>query len=176
MRIVLSAILVALMAATAVAAEPAAPDVKAPDSKAPEAKASEAKPAAPAFDAALAQRVGADANGMRSYVLVILKSGPKRMPEGDARKAMFAGHFANMERLSEQGKLVVAGPFAADPDGWRGLFVFAVKDIEEARALTATDPVIANGEMVAEYHRWYGSAANMLIPELHKQVTAPAKP
>lgn len=176
MRIVLSAILVALMASTAVAAEPATPDAKAPGSKAPEAKASEAKPAAPAFDAALAQRVGADANGMRSYVLVILKSGPKRMPEGDARKAMFAGHFANMERLSEQGKLVVAGPFAADPDGWRGLFVFAVKDIEEARALTATDPVIANGEMVAEYHRWYGSAANMLIPELHKQVTAPAKP
>jgi len=170
MRTVLSAVLVALMAATAAAAEPAAPDAKAPEAKAP------AKPAAPAFDAALAQRVGADANGMRAYVLVILKSGPQRMPEGEARKAMFAGHFANMERLSEQGKLVVAGPFAADPDGWRGLFVFAVKDIEEARALTATDPVIANGEMVAEYHRWYGSAANMLIPELHKQVTAPGQP
>ncbi|MFK3651478.1 YciI family protein [Lysobacter enzymogenes] len=181
MRTVLSAVLVALMAATAAAAEPAAPDAKAPeakaaDAKAPEAKAPDAKPAAPAFDAALAQRVGADAHGMRAYVLVILKSGPQRMPEGEARKAMFAGHFANMERLSEQGKLVVAGPFAADPDGWRGLFVFAVKDIEEARALTATDPVIANGEMVAEYHRWYGSAANMLIPELHKQVTAPGQP
>ncbi|QQP96751.1 YciI family protein [Lysobacter enzymogenes] len=177
MRIVLSVVLVAFMAAaTVAAAEPAVPEAKATDAKAPDAKAPDAKPAAPAFDAALAQRVGADAHGMRAYVLVILKSGPKRMPEGEARKAMFAGHFANMERLSEQGKLVVAGPFAADPDGWRGLFVFAVKDIEEARALTATDPVIASGEMVAEYHRWYGSAANMLIPELHKQVTAPAKP
>ena len=86
---------------------------------------------------------------------------------------MFAGHFANMERLSAAGKLVLAGPFSKDPDGWRGLFVFAVADIEEAKALTATDPVIVQGEMVAEYHHWYGSAANMLIPELHQKLSPP---
>ena len=134
-----------------------------------------AEPAAPpAYDEALARRVGADEHGMRPYVLVILKTGPQRMPDGEARDAMFAGHFANMERLAGEGKLALAGPFMKDPDGWRGLFVFAVDDIEQARALTATDPVIANGEMVAEYHRWYGSAANMLLPELHKQLVKPA--
>ena len=133
-----------------------------------------AGPVAPAYDEALARRVGADEYGMRPYVLVILKTGPKRMPDGEARNAMFAGHFANMERLAGEGKLALAGPFMKDPDGWRGLFVFAVEDIEQARALTATDPVIANGEMVAEYHRWYGSAANMLLPELHKQLVKPA--
>jgi uncharacterized protein YciI len=88
---------------------------------------------------------------------------------------MFAGHFANMERLAKEGKLVLAGPFAKDPDGWRGLFVFAVNGIAAAKALTETDPVIANGEMVAEYHAWYGSAATMLIPELHEKLQAPAK-
>ena len=124
----------------------------------------------PSRDEALARRVGADARGMRQYVLVILKTGPTPVPEGEARKAMFAGHFANMERLAKAGKLVLAGPFAEDPDGWRGLFVFAVADIEEAKRLTATDPVIVNGEMVAEYHRWYGSAATMLIPELHAKL------
>ena len=115
----------------------------------------------PVFDAELAKRVGADANGMRPYVLVILKTGPTRVPDGEERKAMFAGHFANMERLATEGKLALAGPFADDPDGWRGLFVFAVSDIEEAKRLTATDPVIVKGEMVAEYHRWFGSAATM---------------
>jgi len=137
-------------------------------------------PATPEFDAALAQETGADEHGMRPYVLVILKTGPKRMPDGKERDAMFAGHFANMERLAGEGKLALAGPFMKDPDGWRGLFVFAVEDIEQAKALTATDPVIVNGEMVAEYHRWYGSAANMLLPELHKKLVrpapAPAKP
>lgn len=126
--------------------------------------------ATPVFDAQLAAKVGADDYGMRSYVLVILKTGPTPVPEGPARKEMFAGHFANMNRLAEEGALVLAGPFSDDPDGWRGLFVLAVADVEAARKLVATDPVIANGEMVAEYHRWYASAATMLLPDLHGQV------
>ena len=126
------------------------------------------------YDAALAQRLGADERGMRRYVLVILKTGPKRMPDGEARKAMFAGHFANIQRLADEGKLAVAGPFEADAGGWRGLFLFAVEDIEEAKRLTATDPVITNGEMTAEYHAWYGSAAVTIIPETHKRIIPPA--
>lgn len=129
----------------------------------------------PAFDPALAARTGANARGMRAYVLVVLKTGPKRMPDGDDRNAMFAGHFANIQRLSKEGKLVLAGPFKDDPAGWRGLFVFAVDSIEEARSLTATDPVIVSGEMVAEYHPWYGSAAAMLIPEWHERLTPEKK-
>jgi hypothetical protein len=39
----------------------------------------------------------------------------------------------------------------------------------------ATDPVIVNGEMVAEYHPWYASAAMMMIPEIHARV-APQQP
>jgi len=128
----------------------------------------------PGFDADLARKTGADEHGMRRYVLVILKTGPKRMPDGAARDAMFAGHFANMDRLAKEGKLALAGPFAKDPEGWRGLFVFAVESIDEAKALAATDPVIVNGEMVAEYHAWYGSAATMLIPELHAKLQPPA--
>jgi uncharacterized protein YciI len=131
--------------------------------------------AAPAFDAALAKRLGADEYGMRPYVLVVLKTGPKRMPDGEERKAMFAGHFANITRLAKEGKLALAGPFSEDPQQWRGLFVFAVGSIDEAKALTETDPVIVNGEMVAEYHRWYGSAANLLVPELHQTLVPPPK-
>lgn len=125
---------------------------------------------APVYDEALAKRIGADEHGMRRYVLVILRTGPKRVPDGKERDAMFAGHFANIERLAKEGKLALAGPFSEDPDGWRGLFVLAVNDLDEARRLTESDPVIRNGEMVAEYHRWYGSAATMMIPELHERL------
>ena len=126
--------------------------------------------AAPTFDAALAQRTGADERGMRRYVLVILKTGPTRMPDGEARNTMFAGHMANIQRLSKEGQLALAGPFMDGAGDWRGLFVFAVDDIETAKALVATDPVIIKGEMIAEYHKWYGSAANMLVNELHDKV------
>src|SRR5512139_424937 len=109
----------------------------------------------PAYDAALAQKVGADEMGMRKYVLVILKSSANPVPKGPERDAMFRGHFANMKKLSDAGKLAFAGPFGDKNTGegsWRGMFVFAVPTVEEARALTATDPVLQQGEMVAEYH------------------------
>ena len=123
----------------------------------------------PAFDAELAKSVGADDYGMRSYVLVVLKTGPNKMPPGKERDEMFKGHFANIHRLAAEGKLALAGPFDG-VDGWRGLFIFTVSDIEEAKKLAASDPVIGSGEMVAEYHKYYGSAAVMLINDAHKKI------
>jgi len=82
---------------------------------------------------------------------------------------MFKGHFANIKRLADEGKLAAAGPFDGT-DGWRGMFIFAVADIDAAKALTATDPVIQSGEMVAEYHKLYSSAALMLINETHAKI------
>ena len=127
------------------------------------------QPMTPAYDEALAARFGADDYGMRAYVLVILKTGPNKMPAGPERDEMFRGHFANMKRLSDEGKLVLAGPLDG-VDGWRGLFVFAVREIDEARQITATDPVIAKGEMVAEYRKYYGSAALIGIREVHERL------
>ena len=129
--------------------------------------ADEAPPAG--YDAALAAQTGADDYGMRNYVLVILKTGPTPLPKGEKRDAMFKGHFANMERLAAEGKLAVAGPLDG-VDGWRGLFILSVKDIDEAKKLTETDPVIINGEMIAEYHKHYGSAALMLVNDAHKKL------
>lgn len=121
------------------------------------------------YDAALAQQTGADDYGMRKYVLVILKTGPNKIPAGPERDEMFKGHFANMNRLTEAGVLAVAGPLDG-VDGWRGLFILAVDTIEAAQQHVATDPVIVKGEMVAEYHSHYDSAALMLLNDLHKKV------
>jgi len=123
-----------------------------------------------AYEPELARSLGADDNGMKRYVLVILKTGPNKVPAGPERDEMFKGHFANMNRLSAAGKLALAGPFDG-VDGWRGLFIFAVSDIAEARALVATDPVIIKGEMVAEYHAYYGSAALMLVRDAHERIS-----
>lgn len=124
----------------------------------------------PKYDAKLAEKLGADEMGMRSYVLVILKTGPKRMPAGKDRDEMFAGHFANIKRLAAEGKLVLAGPLDG-VDGWRGLFIFAVSEIDEAKKLTESDPVIIKGEMIAEYHKYYGSAGLMLINDISEKIT-----
>lgn len=126
-------------------------------------------PAAPSFNAELARTVGADDFGMRKYVLVILKTGPTPLPPGPERDEMFKGHMANINRLAKEGILAQAGPLDG-VDGWRGLFMLAVPDIEEAKKHVATDPVIIKGEMIAEYHTHYGSAALMLVNANHDTI------
>jgi uncharacterized protein YciI len=133
------------------------------------ARAAEDKPPKPGYDAALAAQLGADDHGMRKYVMVILKTGPTPVPKGEKRDAMFKGHFANMEKLVGEGKLAYAGPLDG-VDGWRGMFIFAVTSIDEAKKLAETDPVIINGEMIAEYHVHYGSAALMSVNGLHAKL------
>ena len=123
------------------------------------------------FDAELAKKVGADQFGMRKYVLAILKTGPKDAEvQGDARKAVFKGHFDNMNRLAAEGKLAVAGPFSDPEKKYRGLFILAVETVEAAKALAETDPTVKAGVLVVEYVPWYGSASLMLSNEFHDKV------
>lgn len=63
----------------------------------------------------------------------------------------------------------MAGPFMDDGD-IRGIYIFNVKTIEEAQALTETDPAIKAGRLIMELHPWYGSAALMQINQLHKKI------
>src|SRR6476661_6736395 len=90
----------------------------------------------PAYDAELAKRLGADERGMKMYVLCILKTGPKDAEiKGKERENIFAGHFANISRLAEEGKLAVAGPFEKNKKEYRGLYIFNVAAIEDAEKL-----------------------------------------
>lgn len=134
------------------------------------ASAQEKAPApAVAYDAELARSLGGNDNGMRPYVLVILKTGPNKMPAGPDRVKMFEGHMANITRLAGEKKLAVAGPLDG-VEGRRGIFIMATPDIEVARTWVATDPVIISGEMVAEYHKLYGSAALMATVDIHHKI------
>ena len=126
------------------------------------------------FDPELAKRLGADERGMKPYVLCILKTGPKDAEvQGDARKEVFAGHFANIGRLAEEGKLVVAGPFGKNDKAYRGLYIFNVTTVEEAEKLVVLDPAVKAGVFVYELTPWYGTAAMMVVNETHKRLEKP---
>jgi uncharacterized protein YciI len=126
------------------------------------------------FDPELAKRLGADERGMKTYVLCILKTGPKDGEiKGDARKEIFAGHFANIGRLADEGKLAVAGPFGENDKAYRGLYIFNVATIAEAEKLVLLDPAVKAGVFVPDLTLWYGSAAMMVVTETHKRIEKP---
>jgi uncharacterized protein len=133
--------------------------------------AAQDQPAAlPPYDAALAERLGADPRGMRSYVFVILKTGPKANITKEESSKLFAGHMANIGRLAALGKLVLAGPFANNENHYEGLFVFNVKTVKEAEALLITDPAVLAGRFSYEAYGWYGSAALMETTAIHNRI------
>lgn len=127
------------------------------------------RPPVTLYDATLAERLGADDYGMRSYVFVLLKTGPVIIDDPLRRKELFAGHFRNMERLAEQDALVLAGPLSDDRDT-RGLFILNAESLDDAQAIVQPDPAIGAGILRAEFSSYYGTAILMEMNKLHKRV------
>ena len=123
-----------------------------------------------AYDAELASEYGADEYGMKTYVMALLKSGPNRDRSPEEAQDLQRAHMANIRRLAEEGKLILAGPFLSDGE-LRGIYVFNVSTIEEAKALTETDPAIQAGSLVMELHPWYGSAGLMAMKDLQGKLS-----
>ena len=122
------------------------------------------------YDSLLAAELGADDYGMRRYVMALLKAGPNRSQDSTRAAELQQAHMANIRRLAEEGKLILAGPFLGSGP-LRGIYVFDVTTVEEARELTMTDPAIQAGRLEMELLPWYGSAALMKVNEISTRIS-----
>jgi uncharacterized protein len=106
---------------------------------------------------------------MKRYVMAFLKAGPERGQDEETAQEIQRGHMEHIQTLAEDGKLVLAGPFLDDGE-IRGIFLFDVESLEEARELTAADPAVQAGRLEMELHPWYGSAALLQVNDLHRRI------
>lgn len=112
-------------------AEPAAP----PEAPAPPA----AEPAEEPFE-------------FEQFQLVLLKR-PAERPELPEEQVMEIQrrHIAHLTAMGEAGHLLVAGPFSDQEDeSLRGLALYQVGSVEEARRLAEADPAVAAGRLEVE--------------------------
>ena len=101
---------------------------------------------------------------MDRYVVGMLKKGPKWSAEKTPESAKLQeGHMANIRRMGEMGKLIVAGPFTGNNDTIRGLYIFKTT-LEEAKELAEADPAIKAGVMVLELYPWYAAKGLSIAP------------
>jgi uncharacterized protein YciI len=92
-------------------------------------------------------------NEAEHFVFGFLMSGPNRNQSDAEAAEIQKGHLAYMAELRKQGKLMVAGPFLDDSD-WRGIVIYRVAALDEAKQLAAGDPAIKSGRLVLDAHPW----------------------
>ena len=63
------------------------------------------------------------------------------------------GHLAYMAGLHAQGKLVAAGPFGDNSD-YRGIVIYRVATVDEAKTLAAGDPAVKAGRLRIDARPW----------------------
>jgi len=93
---------------------------------------------------------------MRTYVLVLIYRGPTPETDPEKSKELFRGHMANIARLVDEKKIILAGPMM-DKTDLRGIFLFDLDSVEEAQKLCDTDPAIQSGTFRVEIHPWYSA-------------------
>jgi uncharacterized protein len=92
---------------------------------------------------------------MKTYYMVILKTGPNRTQDSTETARIQAAHLANMGKMYDEKKLILAGPFM-DDSTLAGILIFDVLTQEEAEKLGSADPAVIAGRLIFEVHPWYG--------------------
>jgi uncharacterized protein YciI len=113
-------------------------------------------------------------DGQANYVFVLITTGPKAAEKSaDERKSIFEGHMSNMQRLADEGKLIVAGPFGgARNKNWRGLFIMDTPKVDEAKAWADSDPGVQSGVFSLEFRPMRASIELRKTMQFEKELKA----
>jgi uncharacterized protein YciI len=101
---------------------------------------------------------------MDRYVVVILRKGPKwtagKTPESQKLQQQ---HLAHIQAMAKTGNLIVAGPFTANNEDARGIFIFKTTP-EEAREMAEGDPAVKAGQLKIDVYPWMAARGLSIAP------------
>ena len=91
------------------------------------------------------------------YEFVLLRRAPNPpLIDEEAAELLQRQHLGHLSAMRDAGHLKVAGPFGDQPDeGWRGLCLYQVGSLEEARRLAEGDPAVRAGRFAVDVMHWY---------------------
>lgn len=148
----LSALFLVLFAPAVAAAQPPTPAPPAEPAAPPAAQPAPPAPPPMVFE---------------QYQLVLLKrpAAPTEYPRERLMEIQQA-HLAHMGSLGEAGHLVIAGPFSDQEDETlRGLALYQVGSVEEARRMAEADPAVQAGRLEVEVMTWNVEEGYMTFPK-----------
>lgn len=98
---------------------------------------------------------------MKKYYMVFLKEGAVR--DQDPKEAAFIQqqHMAHINKMAEEGYVIMAGPFDDDSEV-SGILIFNAKSEEKVKELSEQDPAVKAGRLVVEVHPWWAAKGSQL--------------
>lgn len=91
---------------------------------------------------------------MKRYWLVLLTKGPHRDQDSISKAKIQQAHRANINRLANEGKIVMAGPIGVDGD-IQGIFLMNCSDSTEVEKFVNTDTAVITGRLIMKYYPWW---------------------
>ena len=102
---------------------------------------------------------------MTTVYLVFLIKGPTWTPEeSEELDRLQIKHLAHLKKLKDAGQIIINGP-SPGGDHLRGVSVYRVDSLEEAKALAEADPAVQAGRLAVEVHPWWVSASRLPLKE-----------
>lgn len=101
---------------------------------------------------------------IRQYWFVLLTKGPNRTQDSTTAMAIQQAHMNNINKLYNEGKIKVAGPFGKNEQGWQGVFIFDCPTREEVERLLLTDRAVSSGRLAFTVTPWYTAPIGSFVP------------
>jgi uncharacterized protein YciI len=98
---------------------------------------------------------------LKTYYLVLLKTGPTRNQDSLTIQQLQKGHMAHLNKMFTEKKMCLAGPMGVKHD-IRGICVYNVESLDEAVRFANEDPAVKAGRLVAEVIPWMSESGNCL--------------
>lgn len=94
-----------------------------------------------------------DEGQMKTYYMVFLVAGDNRLQDSVTAAKIQKEHLEHLTKMWNEGKMDIAGPFLDEGDA-KGICVYNVKTLEEAKQLAESDPAVKSGRLKVIVRPW----------------------